>query len=810
MRLRDEASSKILRGISREECVTLLEQSMEARSGLAKARARDHDTSKYDAPGLSKAIRELLPTAPERLVTGVVKLVERATREFVAFQTHRDELNSLSAEQGSSTGLASASVTDIAASEWNFPTYHIRHDETQESLTAHLTAVGKFLRGESAAGALPLARFNWFPMLDQLAFRCWRTYWQVTANQMQQKSTSEPCWLEFLKFWHELGIANLPGRFDLLIGDPKKSVEEEIDFILNAKSYTIRRGDDHFIVRRSTEFNSLNRYRILRYSTASEPGPPPGFGIADTLHLHANYDPDQITQFISCLESATTLPLPTKEELRQVAEALSVSTSEIALIWLGGFNMDSYQSNFLPAELRQALGLKTTEASAGRQVLRNLSKTTQKALFESVIAAGLTVPLSNDRGPALRSIEATWREVLPKRLPVSAEFQKRLAAISGATRWNHQDHEELLLLAADPVNHPLMKPKVTKLTFDRERTYQPVSLCSPTPGENILTAEVLRSIVQLSSLVHTETPIGHAARPCICLLIENLTKLLESGKTMLQLAGFYVVSPGPNPTATPTNWIHKNLGKTTTDRQSGFASYQDDLFAAGGIDAHTYAFIAFHTARLNDQNDFARLRGVQAAIPPEYHPHASVENSVCVAKSLGFQKLASACLGNGLEEGQWPQNPQWTAPDILKQIQSKYKLSDRAAILYAQLLALPDPTSANVCKWNGWKGADYQATAKELVDHKLVLEATRARAGRSLFLPGEWLDLKAPWLPIESWKLTHLYEIELNLGTSLPLGGPLILRPFEDLYATAWKRVTDGDEPRYEEVRRAVKKSKKK
>ena len=35
------------------------------------------------------------------------------------------------------------------------------------------------------------------------------------------------------------------------------------------------------------------------------------------------------------------------------------------------------------------------------------------------------------------------------------------------------------------------------------------------------------------------------------------------------------------------------------------------------------------------------------------------------------------------------------------------------------------------------------------VGRKLVLQATRARAGRSIFLPGEWADLKAPWLPIE-------------------------------------------------------------
>ena len=88
---------------------------------------------------------------------------------------------------------------------------------------------------------------------------------------------------------------------------------------------------------------------------------------------------------------------------------------------------------------------------------------------------------------------------------------------------------------------------------------------------------------------------------------------------------------------------------------------------------------------------------------------------------------------------------------------------------------------------------------------KLTLEATRARAGRSIFLPGEWSDLKAPWLPIETWKLTHLVEYDIDCKESCPAGGPMVLRPFEDLFAAAWKRVVDGDPPRYEEAKRKKK-----
>ena len=79
-------------------------------------------------------------------------------------------------------------------------------------------------------------------------------------------------------------------------------------------------------------------------------------------------------------------------------------------------------------------------------------------------------------------------------------------------------------------------------------------------------------------------------------------------------------------------------------------------------------------------------------------------------------------------------------------------------------------------------------------------------SGRSIFLPGEWSDLKAPWLPIETWKLAHLVELDLNSREPCPAGGPMVLRPFEDLFAAAWQRVLDGDAPRYEEVKRKKKK----
>jgi hypothetical protein len=110
-------------------------------------------------------------------------------------------------------------------------------------------------------------------------------------------------------------------------------------------------------------------------------------------------------------------------------------------------------------------------------------------------------------------------------------------------------------------------------------------------------------------------------------------------------------------------------------------------------------------------------------------------------------------------------------------------------VLYLQLLALPDPTDANVARWTGWKAARLKAARAALAETDLVLTAKRSRAGRALFLPGHWLDSKGPALPVEAWKkplLSTCFDLLLPQGT------------VEGAFREAWQRVEDGDAPGYE------------
>ncbi|UWP85045.1 hypothetical protein Dfulv_12775 [Dactylosporangium fulvum] len=142
-------------------------------------------------------------------------------------------------------------------------------------------------------------------------------------------------------------------------------------------------------------------------------------------------------------------------------------------------------------------------------------------------------------------------------------------------------------------------------------------------------------------------------------------------------------------------------------------------------------------------------------------------------------------------------DPSRSAPALVAEVAERHGLGADAATLYLQLLALPDPTDRNVAGWTGWKPARLKAARAELAGTDLVVEAKRPRAGRSLFLPGGWLALGTPHLPLERWKLPLVIggdDVVSALGVIVPVA------PAPKLFELAWARVTTGDHPRFEEL----------
>jgi hypothetical protein len=157
----------------------------------------------------------------------------------------------------------------------------------------------------------------------------------------------------------------------------------------------------------------------------------------------------------------------------------------------------------------------------------------------------------------------------------------------------------------------------------------------------------------------------------------------------------------------------------------------------------------------------------------------------------GLARALSAGAGPEGPAG-YAQDPTVTVPELVTEVARAHGLGLDAAALYLQLLALPDPTDRNRARWTGWKPARMKKARAELAATGLVVEAKRARAGRTLFLPGGWLDLKSPALPVEVWK-QGLYPVP---GRTRAV--PLV--PVPELFTRAWDRARSGDAPAYEEL----------
>ncbi|MER6621533.1 hypothetical protein [Streptomyces sp. NPDC000931] len=147
-----------------------------------------------------------------------------------------------------------------------------------------------------------------------------------------------------------------------------------------------------------------------------------------------------------------------------------------------------------------------------------------------------------------------------------------------------------------------------------------------------------------------------------------------------------------------------------------------------------------------------------------------------------------------LPPGTYETNPVFSAPDVLGRAARGLGVDEDAAALYLQLLTLYAPSDRNVRTWNGWKAPRHREAADVLVEHGLAVEDRRARAGRRLFLPGEWIHADKPYQPMEAWK-AELLGLERSYNGRLENPPPLPTRTLPELFARAWELVEGGRGP---------------
>jgi hypothetical protein len=300
-------------------------------------------------------------------------------------------------------------------------------------------------------------------------------------------------------------------------------------------------------------------------------------------------------------------------------------------------------------------------------------------------------------------------------------------------------------------------------------------------AEGVSTDDVLVSVIKAVPWLAYRLPATHRVRAALPDVLDRVRRLVADPGLLIDV-GYLDEKKVPAFTAAVGASVRSDeqgidAGAVFFPPDDGWRQVQLRPARLTGADDPVFALIA---ARLDDHEEgpVAALRALLGDQLTEWAAYRAPQGA-----------------GDGEPGAAAEHDPSRSAPELVAEIVAAHGLSADAATLYLQLLALPDPTDRNVAGWTGWKPARLKAARAELAGTDLVVEAKRARAGRTLFLPGGWLALRAPHLPLETWKQPLLVG-----GASAidGLGMVIPVAPVPRLFGLAWARVRDGDAPRFD------------
>ncbi|MEU0988535.1 hypothetical protein [Streptomyces sp. NPDC005953] len=533
----------------------------------------------------------------------------------------------------------------------------------------------------------------------------------------------------------------------------------------------LRSGARRLLVLSNTAVNDqYAEWICVEYDPAGAFGPWDGYTELESDVLGSPGDPvraDVVRQLIDTVRELGPLPYH-PDRARDFADQVGVSPVTGALLQLGLPGLGNYgREGLLPAEYLAPLGLKSADAKVGRAVLEHLSprdRTRFTALQLPVDPLRVTALWTDgfETGPLVDAWLAAWgkRRVAPSWLVARAVKE------IGPGR------------ALDCALNPEAQPELTGST---EQQWKEGSLTALAP-EKLLTGQTLLSYVRTLRWLAYRLPFGDPLREVLPVTLRLLRTRLGDPGLLLDLG---------------VNWDAKGNATSMQLREA----YNHPPRSRTGSEHLFEVSEALVLAPLHYYPDWdgvwvrsAPLVTGEAAGPD--HPDLQLLTAAAGEKSLlqALRTLLSADFMALLtDDGPTgpAQDPLRSAPELVPAVAERFSLSEDGAVLYLMLLALPDPTDRSQAEWTGWKPARLKKAREELAATDLVVDGKRARAGRSLFLPGAWLEEKAPRLPVEGWK-----EALLSRATSGFLAPD---HTVGELFRAAWRRVLDGDVPGFEE-----------
>ncbi|XVS60878.1 hypothetical protein ACQPYE_21465 [Actinosynnema sp. CA-299493] len=751
LRSRDEAGSAALRGVTREAVDRMLAAARAEGADKRTIRERLTALVKGERGGLADVVTAALPglTHPA-LITGVVDLVRRAAGLERSYRGYAEVAEAARAVDPvlAPTGPDVTEDQVNAALNWfgGYRSYNSR-GLVPTGLPALITALGEAV-ARPEARALPLSNApRWFDALPHLAALAHRAASPLTPDDQRAalalvlRSVADGGLADGAGHWRTVGVVVHKGE-----ASPKDRV------------VPVRDG---FIALFETQWRNDPGSRFDGVQFSRTPGAfdlPKDWHVESAREVRTPFGPGRVARFLDVLAERGPAPwFP--EAVPALVELTGLGTAEATLLLAGLPGVGRWDANFLATEDRRLLGLSSGAAKAAKERFRGLADPFRLELVAAAVPADPADLWTS--GPDVAAVAEVWTAAHGRRSPVPDDV-----LVDAVKLLNLRNTGEYVAGVVNPDLTPW-------LVVDAELTFTGTELEARRPDGFDRTA--LWAVPEVLAWLAHRLPAGSPLRARLPEALALARQRVAHPRFAIDLGRWVALDR-----------VCALLGVDLLTAE-GVHGFRDWLELARAGDEYCRLVVRPGLVGPADRELFVALTAL-----------AGNEDVLRMLDRLADDRLTALCAvpaPEGVDPAAYHQDPMVSVPALVAEVATRFGLTEDAAALYLQLLALPDPTDANVARWTGWKPARLRQARAALAETDLVLTAKRARAGRSLFLPGGWLALATPHLPLESWKAPMFDHTTGRPGVIVPR------EPVADLFARAWQRVLDGDAPAYEELR---------
>lgn len=788
---RDDAGSKALRAITDDKARAMLDA---ARAEMSEGGEVDLDTLEKARAVVAKQLPEVTHPGLARGIVGVVAEAARLSSDLDKLVAARDP-NTADDPATASIAITITEQQATGALRSILGNQYGHSDLLSQQIAATSAFFSRKDRSIKKNMKVPSSMVGWHILIGRIGAAAY------IAARVSTSDEHRAILKNLLTLWSGtiFDEASREGKIRTLV-----VVAESLPIQASSEGYAwlFEHDGNDYLVKKSRNYHSnATRYTVVEHAPDGVFKPLPDAMIEDEWPSPKGWGGKaSIRQFLTRLDEEGPFTFD-QADAAALAEGTGLGYAEASLLWAGLPNIGDYSKNFLTKELRKEMGLKVNEADAARETFTARSPQDRANLFAASIPDDVDTLFDAEkrRGPEghLGRLIAAWNTLFGKRIALPQEL------IVDADKSLDAPLEPAAVLSAltQPASADILNKDGTWTILG---TGGLLESGKPLDYGAVFTTEAAASFAAYFPYLFSELPVGDPIRQNLPDALARIRARLDSKDFVLPIGTLYGYGDEGEKTFKA---LFDGLGGEPV---SGFVEARDTgLVFAGRTNNYNASFFVrpalFKEGEKPKELEMLgklQLHHGAYRMGSKYKQGVGPLVAVQYLRSESFSAMAERVKKTPVPDGAYETNPLHSAAEIVSEVGRKHDLNEDASVLYLQTLALIAPTTKAVRRWNDWTAARYKKAAQPLVKQKLVVEAKRARAGRSFFLPGPWGALKSPHPPIETWKLP-LYQIRPDDKGYLiiPLERFLPLRPLHEVFHEAWRRVTSGDGPRFEEVR---------